>query len=200
MEKIIDYKLSDFLRIEDSDIIESHMFILTALEPLKEIDNPKYSRWNRQPKKLSVKTVRDLKFFEVTNLRTSIGTGNIEDIFDCIKMVTDLKEKHILKMRITQFYGVIASIREQLIEIGNIESAYLISENQDPNLVAVQAQERMSQFGQLNVINSLANDDILKWEKVEQLPYNSVFSKLLMDKIKNDISFEINERMKTKQK
>lgn len=50
--------------------------------------------------------------------------------------------------------------------------------------------ERMNIFGELNIINTLANGDLLKYEKVKQIPYEDVFNKLLMDKIESEINKE----------
>ena len=50
--------------------------------------------------------------------------------------------------------------------------------------------EQMNIFGELNVINSLANGDILRYEQIKQLPYEDVVNKLLMDKTENEINKE----------
>ena len=50
--------------------------------------------------------------------------------------------------------------------------------------------ERMNIFGELNIINTLANGDLLKYEAVKKLPYEDVFNKLLMDKIESEINKE----------
>ena len=69
----------------------------------------------------------------------------------------------------------------------------------DVNIEAVGAKERMSKFGVLNAIDSLAKEDVLKWEQIEKLPYMTVFAKLMMDKEKNNIQQEIAELQKKKQ-
>lgn len=48
--------------------------------------------------------------------------------------------------------------------------------------------ERLNIFGELNVINTLAKGDILKYEEVKKLSYEDVFNKLLMDKIESEIN------------
>lgn len=50
--------------------------------------------------------------------------------------------------------------------------------------------ERMNIFGELNIINTLANGDLLKYEEVKNIPYEDVFNKLLMDKIESEINKE----------
>ncbi len=73
MEKITNYKLKDFLKLEDVEEIENYLSLLENLNPLKEIKNPSYKWWNKQPFKLKIKAVKDLSFGDVTLIRTLIN-------------------------------------------------------------------------------------------------------------------------------
>lgn len=197
MEKIINYKLKDFLKIKDEQLIEDYLLILDSLRPLKQIINPNYNRFNKQPKKLDIKAIRELTFGDVINVRNWINEASMESIIEIYQLITGLTKKQILNLGIIQFYGIFSFIKNELEEIGNIEVNELSDEDDfDINIEAVNAKERMSRFGVLNTIDSLANGDILKWEQIQKLPYLTVLSKLIMDNLKNKIQKEISELQK----
>jgi len=51
----------------------------------------------------------------------------------------------------------------------------------------------LDQFGELNVIDNLAGGDILKWKKVEKLPYYMVFDKLHKNAVETKIQRNYNK-------
>lgn len=203
MEALIDYKLSEFLQIKDVGVIEDYLELLQHLMPLKEINNPNYKWYNKwvkkRPKTLQIKSVKELAFGEVTTIRNHFNEGSIHSIFEAIKMVADVKDKDILNLTITTFYGLISHIRTELIDISNMEINELTDDSFDINVAAVNAKGRMARFGVLNVIDSLSKEDILRWSEIEKLPYLTVFAKLMMDNEKNKIQNEIAELQRKKQ-
>lgn len=204
MEKIIDFKLKDFLKITDVKMINEYFFILDLLRPVKSIPNPNYNKykfWDKKtPKTLEIKLVEDLSFADVTNLRFAFNSNDIEKVIDCVVLVTGLKKNQILSFTITTFYGIINGITQELLDISHREINELTDENVDPLLESIKAYERMSRFGILNTIDSLAKEDILKWQEIEKLPYHIVFTKLKMDKERNEIQRELQEIQKKKNK
>lgn len=199
METIINYKISEFLQIQDENLIQSYMVILDLLEPLKEINNPIYKWYKNQPKTIQIKPIKELSFGEVSNIKDNFNEGSIQGIFEAITLITGLKDKHIIGFTILEFYGIISNIKSELIELANLEMDNLADDTFDVNVDAVNAKQRMTRFGVLNVIDSLAKEDILKWTEIEKLPYLTVYTKLLMDKTKNDIQAEIAELQRRKQ-
>jgi hypothetical protein len=199
MEKITNYKLQDFLKIKDEAMIAEYTSFLDLLLPAKEVQNPK-SRWyTREPKKLPVKSVRELTFGEVSNIRDCFNKGTIESITEAVKMVTGIEEKYIQEFTIVDFYCILSSIKQDLIDLSHMEANELASDDFDVHMEMVNAGQRMSRFGILNTINSLALDDITKWEMIEKMPYMTVFTKLMMDKEKAAIQKDVAELQKKKQ-
>lgn len=202
METIINYKFREFLKLTDVKLIGEYLFVLDLLKHLKELDNPNYNKykfWSKKhPKMLQIKAVRELSFADVTNIRNYFNQAEIKGIIESIKLVTDLSEKQILDFTITQVYGIINYIKEDLIQLSNMEINELTDDNFDIHLESINANGRMAKFGILNTIDSLAKDDVLKWSEIEKLPYMVVFTKLLMDKEKNNIQRELNEIQKKK--
>lgn len=199
METIINYKLSEFLQIQDENLIQSYLVILDLLKPLKEINNPIFKWYNKHPKTIQIKQIKELTFGEVSTIRDNFNEGSIEGIFEAITLITGLPHKYIISFTILEFYGIISFMKAELIELSTLEIDNLADDTFDANTEAVNAKQRMTRFGVLNVIDSLAKEDILKWTEIEKLPYLTVYTKLLMDKTKNDIQAEIAELQRKKQ-
>lgn len=204
MEEIIDYKLKEFLQITDINLITNYLFVLDLLKPLNVIDNPNYKKWKfwfKTPKDVVIKAPRELSFGDVTMIRSYFNEGTIEGVIKSVKLCSNLTENQILNLPITKFYGIINFMKEDLIQLSNMETNELSDDKSfDINLEAVNANGRMARFGVLNTIDSLAKEDILRWEEIEKLPYMTVFTKLLMDKEKADIQRELAEMQKRKVK
>lgn len=204
MEAIIDYKLKDFLKITDINLITNYLIVLDLLKPLKVIDNPRFKKWKiwskNEPKQLIIKAPRELSFADVTNIRNYFNEASPNGIIESVKLVSGLAENEILSLTITKFYGIINYIKEDLIALSYMEMNELSDDSFDINLESINANGRMAKFGVLNTIDSLAKEDILRWEEIEKLPYMTVFTKLMMDKEKADIQRELAELQKRKQK
>jgi hypothetical protein len=203
METIINYKVKDFLKLTDVGVVQEYIAILDLLKPSYEVDNPNYKwydKWlKKHPKMLLVKDIRSLLYYEVDQIRNNFEEGSAQAIFDSIKLVLDVQDKEILNFTITTFYAIISKIRTNLIEVNNGEVNELLDDYQDEFLLAINANQRMAKFGVLNIIDSLANGDVLKWKEIEKLPYMVVFTKLRMENEKNKIQREINELQRKKQ-
>lgn len=202
MEALINYKLSEFLNLNNEETIQDYLVVLDLIRPLNKITNPRYKWYNKQPKTLEIKSIKELSFGDVSVIRNNFNNPTIETIFDSIKMILNTKDKEILNFTILTFYGIINNMKNELVEITNMEINELTDESfdeNDSNLAAVNANERMSRFGVLNIIDSLAKEDILKWESIEKMPYMTVFTKLMIDKTKSTIHKDINELQRKKQ-
>lgn len=197
--EITNYKIKDFFRLKDERIVSDYLAILDCLNPLKEIKNPNYKWYKMNSKVLQIKAVRMLSFGEVTDIRNNFNQPSIESIIDSIKIVTQLKDKDIMNFTITQFYGIISYMKSELMDITNMEANELNDDSYDINIEAVNAKQRMGRFGVLNIIDSLAKENVLQWETIEKLPYMTVFTKLIMDNEKNKIQQEIAELQRKKQ-
>lgn len=201
MEEIINYKLKDFFLLTDIKQAEDYLSILSNLNPLKEIKNPRF-RWYRrkQTKFIRIPSILEMKFGEVTQIRNSFSSGNIEGIIESVMILTKLKRIEILNFTIVTFYGIISSIKRDLERISNMEFNELSSDEDDINLEIVRAGERMSRYGVLNVFDNLSGGDITKWKEIEQIPFMSVFTKLSLDNTKSAIQKEISELQKKQMK
>ena len=80
-------------------------------------------------------------------------------------------------------------IKEQYEKIGKMEEQYLYS---PPDSKLLQAGIReLDILEDYNLIDALAQGDILKWKKIRKMPYSEVFNKQL----KNTIESRVNKRL-----
>lgn len=88
-------------------------------------------------------------------------------------------------------------IKDEMDAIGKMEQLNL-SGDPDPDLNAAGIAE-LSQFGDMNTIDSLAGGDILKWEQVKKLRYHVIFDKQLKSIIESRIEKKL-AKIKSKPK
>lgn len=120
---------------------------------------------------------------------------NIEEIFKTICSNHNIEEKEINQIEIISF---LLWIKDEIEAIQKLEQTHL-SSTPDPDMEAAGVQE-LNQLGEINTIDSLAGGDILKWELVEQLPYNKVFDKLLKNLIENKVNKNYHKIISSKKK
>ena len=104
MEKIINYKLKDFLKLEDLELVQQYISILEMLEPAQKM-----------------KHIKTLSFGAVTSIRENLNHPTLANLLECVSMITDKVEKDILNLDIITFYSIISGIKNQVIEISNME-------------------------------------------------------------------------------
>lgn len=196
MEKITDYRLKDFLTLEDEELLNDYIQVLELLPPVNEVNDPVHEIFGKR----KISHAKSLSFSEVITLRNLLNDGSIEAIIEAVSIVTKLPIESVWNFTIVPFYSILNGIVSQLIEIGNMEQNGLYSEDDDVVMIEAQANERMSKFGILNTIDSLASGDVLRWKEIEKLPYMVVFTKLMMEKTKSEIMQDVKAIQQRKNK
>jgi len=101
------------------------------------------------------------------------------------------KGNDIDKAKPSELFGFIVWIIDQLEAIYRLENDYL---TQPPDMDLLNAGvSELNQFNELNVIDNLAGGDILKWKKIEKMPYHMVFDKLHKNAVETKISRNYNK-------
>lgn len=195
MEAITDYKLIDFLSLENQ-IIDDYLPILELLSPVAEVDDPISETFG----KLKIPSVRSLKWGKVVTLKHLLSEGTTEAIIEAVSIITKLPKESVYHFTIIPFYSIYNGMLAQLIEINNMEVNELYSEDEDVVMIEAQANERMAKYGVINTIDSLAGGDITKWAEIEELPYMVVFTKLRMEKTRGDIKRDVKAIQERKNK
>ncbi len=177
MEEIKNFTLKEFLQ-QKPDLIEDYSKLLKNLEPIE-----------------TKKHITELTFNEVDEIKQNFG--NEDALPHIYKYMHDVNEDEFLKMKITEFYALLNSITKQLENLIALEERELTPKHSDHKWELVEGSKRLSKMGAIATIDSLAGGDILKWQKVIELPYITVFNKLRLDRIKADIQGDM-EKIKTK--
>jgi hypothetical protein len=178
MDEIINYKLKDFLR-QPEELVEQYNKLLKNLEPI-----PTANR------------IVDLKLKEVEFIKQNIN--NQDELPTIFSYVEGVDEKGLMNMKILTFYGLYNSILKQLEAVLASENTHLVSIHSDYKWEAVEGSKRLSKLGILPMVDNLAGGDILKYEDILELPYMTVFKKLMLDILKSDIQKDM-EKIKTKE-
>ena len=126
--------------------------------------------------------------FVKIDLPSLLNENNIDEI---IKIICDIKNISVKKISDKEKISLTLWLIDELEAIGSLEQNYLSSQP-EPELIASGIDE-LNVFGELNIIDSLAGGDILKWEQVKQLPYHSIFDKLRKDNIERKINKNYNK-------
>lgn len=204
MTEITNYKVKEFLK-QPTDLILEYVDVLKHLKPIET---------NLEVYNLSLKNVEFIK--------ENITNSDDISILEIIAIVQDYKEiivpkwlikllpnvvnkyiqqshlRKVLNIKITEFFGLINNIKNQLEVISKAESSSLVSENTNVKWEQVNGSEKLKIFGVFNTLDSLAGGDILKWNQINELPYGEVFTKLLMNKINADLQMEMQNIKTTK--
>ncbi|WP_431137468.1 hypothetical protein [Psychroserpens mesophilus] len=197
MEEIKNYKLKDFLK-QPTELILEYVEILRLLKPIET----KYDIYN-------------LKLKEVEFIKENLNLTNDETIIEIISMVQGYedyvtpkwltkilpskvvqylnakKKRKVLNLRITEFFGLLNNVKNQLEQISKAEASSLTSEHTNIKWEQVNGSERLQKFGIYNTLDALADGDILKYDAIMNLEYSEVFTKLLMNKTNSDLQHEM---------
>jgi len=115
-----------------------------------------------------------------------------------IKRFFKVSQEEITREPPEKLLSFILWVKDELEAIYRLENQYL-SSPPDVDLVKAGVSE-LEQFSKLNLIDNLAGGDILKWKKVEKLPYYMVFDKLHKNAVETKIQRNYNKILTDKQR
>lgn len=145
-------------------------------------------------------TLDDLTFLRYRTMKKTVPQlfkkGEYEKaMFEILK---DTKKK-ITFRRVKRYnnekkYAFLLWIQDQYEAINKLEATYL-STPPEADLVAAGIRD-LDILGDVNLIDNLAQGDVLKWELVQDLPYDTIFNKQLKNTIEARISKNLNKNKK----
>lgn len=192
MEEIVNYKFGDFIQLQDEQEVEMLLFYLEEIKPIEVIKTHYHNRNISVPLTFKVKDIQQMKYFEVVNIRQGLNDPSTVSILEVFELVTNMQMPLIMQLDIVQFYGALNNIKNQVMDMVEMEENNIYYKEDNIKAEEVKAGERMAKFGPLNVIDSLAGGDIEKWERIEQLPYLTVFTKLVKQAEEANIKYDMN--------
>jgi len=180
LTEIKNYELGEFFK-QSPELIQQYVEVLQHVKPVDTAND-----------------VFHLKLKDVEFIKENLLSDTDEELLEIIAKVQGIKLKKVLKIKVVEFFGLLNSIKEQLIQINKAEAASLVSENTNFKWEAVNGSDRLSMFGIYNTLESLSGGDILKWNDIMELTYSDVFMKLYINKINADLQHEMNQIKETK--
>ena len=172
-DSIKNYTLKEFSS-QPQDIIEEYSNLLrfsTVIDTKNEIFKMK---------------LRDVDF-----IKSSLGSGDDAVLFDIIALVQGIKLVEVLKIRVVEFFGLLASITEQVERIITTESKVLTPANDNAKWELVEGGKKMAKFGIYNTLDSLSGGDITKYEQILDMPYDDIFTIMYMRTVRGDLDQEM---------
>ena len=180
MKEIINFKLKDFLK-QDSELIQEYIVALQYVKPVE-----------------TVKEVFHLKLKHVEHIKQNLFSNEDAELIKIVGRVQGLNIKQVFELKIVEFFGIVASVKVQVDKIAQAEDNTLSPSEINFKWLAVEGDEKMSKFGIYNTLESLSGGDILKYNKIMNLPYSEIFTTLLMKKTANELQKQM-DKIKTKQ-
>jgi hypothetical protein len=183
---IENFKLKEFLRQEKS-LIEEYVVALQYMKAIK-----------------TDKVVFHLKLKEVEFIKKNLFSNDDAALIKIITIVQGFKKwnvfgfkikkpkalirRSVYQLTIIKFFGLVASVKEQIETIKRAEENSLTPSEINFKWIAVEGDKKMSKFGINNTLEALSGGDILKYKKIMNLEFSSVFTVLLMRKTSSELS------------
>ena len=166
-------KLAEVLSLNDKDLNE--VIILSKLIP------------DEVPLLFNCKSFKLLKYKHVLNLKTLVQNNNIGIDLICTLAKynkSNFKEKDLEKADAKNYFRTLNFIKKEFEELSKMEKS--LETPTDVKLIQA-GIGKLSQFNELNIIDTLAGGDILKWKKIINLTWLDVFNKLYKNKVEAEI-------------
>lgn len=132
---------------------------------------------------VEIDDIRFMKFRTITEIKDAIERSDDRTEYDMIKAVFKDKGKEYTPKEGEEKQAVefLMFIRDGITGIANMESDAFESEPSDVDTSG------LDKFKELNIIDSIAGGDILKWEEIQDQPYWHIFLKMLKTQEENKI-------------
>jgi len=177
--EIENFKLIDFFN-QNRSLIDNYVVALRYVKPIK-----------------TKREVFQMKMKHVELIKQTIGSGNDRDLIKIVSKVQKCSEDEVLEMQIIQFFGIINSIKEQLMTIVRAEENGLTPSDVNMKWEQVGGSERMEKFGIINTLDKLTGKKPHLHKVYLNMKYSEIFTILLKWKTEAEIQKEMNQ-IKTK--
>lgn len=194
-----DLTFSDFIHITlCKDDIEAITFLTgLTIEQLSKLDNQSHLALsnimeflNELPEEATnCKDIREQTFGQKILLQNKLGIDN-KNMLPAIALVIyeydydnnfNKSLNYVMNQNFTFVYSRGINYLNQLNELLKVESEQLSNEdNAEQKRAGI---DMFEEFGAMNTVNALAGGDILKYNEVLKMDYNTVFVKLKMSKV-----------------
>ena len=151
----------------------------------------KYSRKTKARDVFNTGEVVNMTFYTVKELQRLFNSDSLPELIKFILSLIKESDPDVF-----DFFAQYNYLREQIDSINEVEGRMLAYSPTAEEEAA--GLERFSKFGYFPQIDSLAQGKPWRYEEVKRLPYETAFTKLLLDKEKSDFDKEMYKIMSRK--
>lgn len=131
------------------------------------------------------KSITKLKYSVVIEIKELITQGNILDVMMLLLgWIKPIEIDELMKAEHTDFVYFSKWLEDELKKLDTLERNLIVECDEDLKEAGV---DRMQKYGAYNIIDGLADGNILNWNSIMSLPYDEVYTKLLKNKDENII-------------
>ena len=144
-------------------------------------------RWRRRH---GVEHLTELTWGEVREVIALVSSGELSQLIEAFKLV--YKIQYPARVNVYRFYACVKFLTIEVNRVLAQEREELRGEDFVNQGIMEQAgASSLERFSELGVIDFLAGGDILKYEQIESLPYNTVYYTLLYKTMKKNVEARI---------
>lgn len=177
--EITNYKLIEFMN-QSSELVREYIVILRHLKP-------------RETKR----RIMFMKLKHVDKFKKLLNSGSDRDLIFIVSKVQEINEEDVLDLSIIEFFGLAASVREQIETIIKAEENGLTPSYIDPKWKIVNGSEKMEKYGIYNTLDHLTGKKPHLYDHYKNMEYAEIFTILRKWKEEADLQHEMSQ-IKTK--
>jgi len=137
-------------------------------------------------KRHGIERLTNLNWGDVRTIIEQMMSGELTQVIDSFKKVYKIKKP--ARMNVFKFYACIKFLTQEVNRVvEQEEKAFKGEPSQYEGQLQQAGVSQLEPFSALSVIDTLAQGDILKYEQIEALPYNTVFYTLLYKTLRQNI-------------
>lgn len=189
--EIINYKFVDFVQ-RDSQLISDYMEVLSSLSGI-----PNFVSGRLKKKRYGVESsLTELTFGEVNKIKRLVMKSDLESVFESIATAYHYPVEKVPELRISVFYGCLNFIAKEIKHIVKVENhRYKVIPSKYDGIMEEAGIEKLEKFGEMVVVDQMADGKMWDYEKVEALPYMTVHAKIWLETEKTNINIRKEELM-----
>lgn len=173
-------RVSEFLSIRDEDEILKVKAIKSGLKGRNYIGRYKS------------KSFMDFSFSKLGDIRKYYSEGNILYL---VSATCNIGHRELLKSNYTDLLYYLKFVDDELEKIANAEK--ILNQKDEEEMLEADKMEMsgvadLNVFEELNIIDNLANGDLLKWKEIERQPYKNIWTMLYKKKISERVRRKYN--------
>lgn len=205
---IKDIRMNELDQIVDAEEASYHAFVWSHIREKQSIDIEVSEdrfiksfirsriRKQKKTKRFEAPKIMTMSFGDVIEIKKLLQDMTLKDQLEVVSKVYGIQVETLATIHVTTFFSMFNYVVKEVKQIMKNEEMYLKGDIEADMMQA--GVDKLNQFGILATVDTLAGNDVLKWEEVLEQRYSRVFTKMFMNKVRNDIEKKYIEIKKRK--